>query len=193
MNVEQLLGQMTLEEKVGQLFMLAFSGNRMDEARVLMQEHLVGGSYLGNENLPSPEAAIELTNTLQGYAASTRLKIPLLLGVDQEGAWSVMTPGSAPGPGNLALGATDDPQRAYEMYGVIGRELSAVGLNTVLGPVPTATPTLLTRLSECALSAKSQTGRGNGRCAVRGAQDNGVAATVKHAWPWRHAWTPIAV
>jgi beta-N-acetylhexosaminidase len=87
--------QMTLEEKIGQLFLLAFSGQRLDEARVLMEEHLVGACYISNDNVPTPEAAIRLTETLQGYAAKTRLKIPLLLGVDQEGAWSVMTPGSA--------------------------------------------------------------------------------------------------
>jgi beta-N-acetylhexosaminidase len=181
MNVEQLLSQMTLEEKVGQMFMLAFSGNRMDEARVLMEEHLVGGSYLGNENLPSPEAAIELTNTLQSYAASTRLKIPLLLGVDQEGAWSVMTPGSAPGPGNLALGATDDPQRAYEMYGVIGRELSAVGLNTVLGPCADCNSNPVNSIIGMrSFGEKPERVAAMVAAAVRGAQDNGVAATVKH-------------
>ena len=99
MNVEQLLQSMTLDEKIGQLFLLAFSENRVDEARIMMEERMIGGAYISNDNIPSPEKAYDLTTILQSYADKTRLKIPLLLGVDQEGAWSIMTPGSSPGPG----------------------------------------------------------------------------------------------
>ena len=58
----------------------------------------------------------------------------MLLGADQEGAWSVMYPDSSPGPGNMALGATGEPDHARAMYEVIGRELSAVGVDAVLAP-----------------------------------------------------------
>jgi beta-N-acetylhexosaminidase len=133
-TVDELLGQMTLDEKIGQLFLLAFSKDRLDEARVLFEQHFVGASYISNDNVPNPQAAVELVQALQSYAAQTRLRIPMLLGVDQEGAWSVMTPGSSPGPGNLALGATGRPENAQQMYEVIGRELKAVGLNTLLAP-----------------------------------------------------------
>ncbi len=134
MNVDTLLGRMTLDEKVGQLFFLAFARDRLDEARVLFEQHFVGGSYLSNDNLPNPTAAAALTQQIQAYAAGTRLAVPLLLGADQEGAWSVMYPDSVPGPGNMALGATYLPQDATAMYRVIARELAAVGVNTVLAP-----------------------------------------------------------
>jgi beta-N-acetylhexosaminidase len=173
--------QMTLEEKIGQLFLLAFSGQRLDEARVLMEEHLVGACYISNDNVPTPEAAIRLTETLQGYAAKTRLKIPLLLGVDQEGAWSVMTPGSAAGPGNMALGATDDPQAAYDMYKVFAEELLAVGLNAVYAPSadcnsnPHNSIIGMRSFGEPPELVAAMTA-----AAVRGAQENGLIATVKH-------------
>lgn len=134
MNIDTMLKDMSLEEKVGQLFLLAFSGHRLDEARVLMEENLVGAAYISNDNIPNPAAAYNLTGELQGYANKTRLKIPLLLGVDQEGTWSVMTDGSAMGPGNMALGATHEPDMAYRMYEVLAKELSAVGLNVLLAP-----------------------------------------------------------
>ena len=134
MNIESTIAGMTVQEKVGQMFMLAFAGDQLDAARILMTEHLVGGAYIGDENVPSARAAIDLTNSLQSYARATRLGIPLLLGVDQEGTWSVMTAESAMGPGNMAIGATGDPQRAYDVYSVIATETSSVGLNTVLGP-----------------------------------------------------------
>ncbi len=134
MDVEKLLGEMTIQEKVGQMFLLAFSGDRLDEARVLMEENMVGAAYISNENVPTPEAAYDLTTKLGQFAGNTRLQLPLMLGVDQEGAWSVMYPGSSPGPGNMAIGATLDPDMAYKMYEVIGKELHSVGLNTLLAP-----------------------------------------------------------
>jgi Beta-glucosidase-related glycosidases len=134
MNIDNLLGQMTLAEKVGQLFLLAFSGSRLDEARVLIVEQMVGAAYISNDNVPTSQAALHLTQQLQAFARQTRLKIPLILGVDQEGAWAVMVPDSSPGPGNMALGATSDPRFAHDMYRVIGTELTAVGLNTVFAP-----------------------------------------------------------
>jgi beta-N-acetylhexosaminidase len=173
--------QMTLEEKIGQLFLLAFSGQRLDEARVLMEEHLVGACYISNDNVPTPEAALRLTETLQGYAAKTRLKIPLLLGVDQEGAWSVMTPGSAAGPGNMALGATRDPQTAFEMYKVFAEELLAVGLNAVYAPSadcnsnPHNSIIGMRSFGEPPELVGAMTA-----AAVRGAQEHGLIATIKH-------------
>ena len=124
MNIQSTIATMSTEEKVGQMFMLAFAGNQLDEARILMGEHLVGGAYISDENVPTASAAVTLCNTLQSFAANTRLGIPLLLGADQEGTWSVMTADSAMGPGNMALGATGDPQAAYDIYGVIARETS---------------------------------------------------------------------
>jgi beta-N-acetylhexosaminidase len=134
LNPDDLLGRMTLEEKVGQLFFLAFAAERLDEAQVLFEQHFVGGSYLSNDNLPNARAAADLTRTVQGFAGRTRLGIPLLLGADQEGAWSVMAD-SCPGPGNMALGATGDPAHARRMFEVIGAELAAVGVDVVLAPV----------------------------------------------------------
>src|SRR3982751_3918355 len=109
MNIQQLLSDMTLEEKLGQMFLLAFSKDRLDEARVLFEDYFVGASYISNDNVPTTIKAVELTTKLQGYATQTRLKIPLILGADQEGAWGVMMPDSCTGPGNMALGATHRP------------------------------------------------------------------------------------
>ncbi len=134
MDVDRLLGEMTLQEKVGQLFLLAFEAESIDAAETLFKRYFVGGSYLSNDNLPTPAAAAAMTSRIQGFAAGTRLGIPVLLGADQEGAWQVMYPGSSPGPGNMALGASGDPATARAMYQVIGEEMRAVGLHATFGP-----------------------------------------------------------
>lgn len=181
MNIGSTLQSMTIKEKVGQMFMLAFAGDQLDAARILMAEHLVGAAYIGDENVPNARAAIDLTNTLQSYARTTRLGIPLLLGADQEGTWSVMTAESAMGPGNMAIGATADPQYAYDMYSVIATETSSVGLNTVLGPAcdcnsnPHNSIIGMRSFGEDPELVAAMTG-----AAVRALHDHGALAALKH-------------
>lgn len=181
MNIDSLIQDMTLEEKIGQLFLLAFSGNRLDEARVLMVEHRVGAAYISNDNIPTPEAAYDLVTALDEFVEATRLKIPLLLGADQEGAWSVMTDGSAMGTGNMAIGATHSPESAYRMYEVIGKELAAAGLNTVFAPCcdcnsnPENSIIGMRAFGEFPDLVADMTAS-----AVRGASAGGVLPTIKH-------------
>ena len=181
MNIEATIASMTAEEKVGQMFMLAFAADQLDEARILMEDHLIGGAYIGDDNVPNAAAAIELCNRLQGFAANTRLGIPLLLGCDQEGTWSVMTAESAMGPGNMALGASGDPQLAYEMYGVIARETRAVGLNVVLGPAADCNSNPHNSIIGMrSFGEKPELVARMTAAAVRGVQENGSVATLKH-------------
>jgi beta-N-acetylhexosaminidase len=180
-DVEQLLSKMTLDEKIGQMFLLAFSADRLDEARILFEEHFVGASYIGNDNVPTRQKAVELTAELQRYAANTRLQIPLILGADQEGAWGVMVPDSCTGPGNMALGATARPDDAFEMYRVIGQELKSVGLNTVLGPCADCNSNPYNSIIGMrSFGEKPSLVGALTAAAVKGAHMGGVIATVKH-------------
>ena len=181
MNIPATVASMSVEEKVGQMFMLAFASDQLHEARILMRDHLVGGAYISDENVPNASAARQLCNTLQSFAAETRLGIPLLLGADQEGTWSVMTAESAMGPGNMAIGATADPQQAYAMYRLIARETSAVGLNVVLGPAadcnsnPDNAIIGMRSFGEAPELVAAMTA-----AATRGLNENGSIATLKH-------------
>ncbi len=181
MEIDAVLDRMTLEEKVGQMFMLAFAGSQLREAELLLRQHGVGGCYLSQDNAATPSEAAELSATLQQFARDTRLSIPLLLGVDHEGVWGVMVPYSATGPGNLALGAAQLPHITRRMYGVLGAELAAVGFNTLLAPCADVNsnpdnPIIGTRsfgedpghVAELVVAA------------VEGAREAGVITTVKH-------------
>jgi len=181
MDIESTIASMTIEEKVGQMFMLAFAADQLEEARILMEEHLVGGAYIGDDNVPTAGSAVGLCNRLQSFAGNTRLGIPLLLGCDQEGTWSVMTAESAMGPGNMALGATGDPQCAYDMYSVIARETGAVGLNVVLGPAADCNSNPHNSIIGMrSFGEKPELVAAMTAAAVRGLQENGSVATLKH-------------
>lgn len=125
---------LSLEEKVGQLFLLAFEGSSARDARVLLGEHLVGGVYLSQDNLVDVGQSVDLMSELQRIGAGTPHRLPVFAACDQEGAWSVLNPEATRGPGNLALGATT-PAQVEAMYGVFGRELRALGIAGDLAPV----------------------------------------------------------
>jgi beta-N-acetylhexosaminidase len=181
MNIQQLMNDMTLEEKLGQMFLLAFSKDRLDEARVLFEDHFVGASYISNDNVPTTAKAVELTSKLQGYAAKTRLKIPLILGVDQEGAWGVIVPDSSTGPGNMALGATHRPDDARQMYRVIGEELKAVGLNAVYAPCADCNSNPHNSIIGMrAFGEKPGLVGAMTAAAVEGLHEGGIISTIKH-------------
>ena len=63
---------MTIEEKVGQMFMLAFAGDQLDEARILMEEHLVGGAYISDDNVPTAAAAVPMRARSIGAVPTNR-------------------------------------------------------------------------------------------------------------------------
>ena len=92
-----------------------------------------------------------------------------------------MTAESAMGPGNMALGATGDPQCAHELYAVIARETAAVGLNVVLGPAADCNSNPHNSIIGMrSFGEKPELVAAMTAAAVRGLQANGSVATLKH-------------
>ncbi len=63
--------------------------------------------------------------------------VPLLIATAQEGdgyPYSSLRPGFTELPSSMAIGATWDPELAEDVGQIVGRELSAVGVNLLLGP-----------------------------------------------------------
>jgi beta-N-acetylhexosaminidase len=127
-------GVLSLEEKVGQLFLLAFEGASAREAKPLLRDCFVGSVYLSQDNLTGVDQAVQLLCDLQDTGAATPHALPILAACDQEGAWSVLNPYSTAGPGALALGAARS-DLIEAMFAVIGRELRVLGISADLAPV----------------------------------------------------------
>ena len=169
-----------IRKKVGQLFLLAFSGNEADIVLPFIKERGIGGLYLSNENLGEPEKTANLLNTLQRGALDGISGIPLLTAADQEGAWGVMVPYSSTGPGNMALGASKVENTA-EMYAVFGKELAAVGVLCDLSPAADvnsnpSNPIIGTRsFGENANEVAKRV-----EAAIHGLHKNDIIATAKH-------------
>ncbi|MGD9406128.1 MAG: glycoside hydrolase family 3 N-terminal domain-containing protein, partial [Anaerolineae bacterium] len=151
-RVEALLSAMTVEERVGQLFLVAFQGNDAspgtDIATLIQQDH-VGGVVLlaANANLynsaDAPRQVAELSNRLQALAMASAparasgVEVPLFVAVQHEGdgyPYTQITGGTTPLPNALAAGATWDVTSARDMGQITGLELAAMGVNLLLGP-----------------------------------------------------------
>lgn len=174
---------LTYDEQIGYKLMLAFDGHT-PPARILdwIANRRVGGFTLFQEyNYDHPAQVRELTAALQ-RAARESGQAPLLIAADQEGGQlTALGAGATPFAGNMALGATRDPDLAYRVGRAIGLELAAVGININYGPVldlntNPRNPSLGIR----AFGDDPQLAATLGAALVRGLQSAGVAATLKH-------------
>lgn len=133
------INDLTLEEKVGQLLIVHFNGEEVNQdAKTLIQDLHVGGIIYYNwaNGLHSPQQIRHLSLGLQKLAEQTKCSIPLLICADQEGGLvSRFNQGFTVFPGNKALGMTGQPELAETSAYAIGQELKAVGVNMNLSPV----------------------------------------------------------
>ncbi|WP_225957778.1 glycoside hydrolase family 3 protein [Amycolatopsis lexingtonensis] len=148
----QALRGLTLEEKVGQLFITWVNGKTADEvnpknqtdfgvdtpAQVVRKYHLGGVIYFNNDtrdNFDDPVQVAKLSNGLQKAAITSGAHIPLQIAADQEGG--TVTRMGAPAtefPNAMAISAGRDTGRATQAATILGRELRAVGINQDFAP-----------------------------------------------------------
>ena len=150
-QVEKLLEDMPLKQKVTQMIMPDF--RKWQEANQESPQDLTkvnaevadaidkydfGGVILFAENVKETKQTLAMTQDMQKAAIENKAnngKIPLLLAIDQEGGIVYRLGTGTALPGNMAIGATNDPKLAKEAGQIIGRELSALGLNVDFAPV----------------------------------------------------------
>src|SRR6266404_3461866 len=178
-----LKNTMTLEQAVGQQFLVTFEGRETPPKQFLdvLQHHHVSGVVLfRHKNMGNLAELRELTRALQ-HAAAESGQPPLLIAADQEGGQLVAVDQTTPFPGNMALGATGSDKLAYKVGRALGRELSAVGINVDFAPVCDVNsnprnPVIGTRSfgEDPKLVARMSA------ALIRGLQSSGVAATAKH-------------
>lgn len=128
----RLLARMSLDEKVGQLMVVAFTGPTFTpEAEQMVRQYHVGGVILFAQNLLDGVQIKQLTGQLQQAA-----QISLLLAVDQEGGPVVrVTQGATLFPSQMAVGATFSPATAAAVAAATAWELRELGINANFAPV----------------------------------------------------------
>jgi beta-N-acetylhexosaminidase len=133
--IDALLSQMTLEQRVAQMFMVTLHGEVMTNIGAdFLRRWQPGAVVLFTSNMGTPAAMTRLTNAYQQTITDAG-GVPLLIAVDQEGGVvSRLTDGFSFFPTPLLATAAGEGM-AFRYGETIAAELRAVGINMNLAPV----------------------------------------------------------
>jgi beta-glucosidase len=132
-EVKKLVLSMTLEEKIGQMTQVDYRylADKADIGKYFLGSILSGVGSTPPTNQPS--SWVDLYNSFQGEALKTRLKIPLIYGIDAvHGHNNVL--GATMFPHNIGLGCTNDKALVQEIAAATAAEVKATGLDWTFAP-----------------------------------------------------------
>lgn len=194
-KAKEIVSNMTLEEKLGQMIMPDFRMWQEDgtkepsdlteinsEVAEVIDKYDLGGVILFAENVKEISQTTTLIHDLQEVAINDKDgNLPLLITLDQEGGIVTRLGEGTNLPGNMALGATRSEKSSYDAGYLIGRELNALGVNVDFAPVLDTNnnpenPVIGVR----SISSNPELVGKLGKNIAKGIQDQGVAATAKH-------------
>ncbi|HEX7599714.1 MAG TPA: glycoside hydrolase family 3 protein, partial [Polyangia bacterium] len=129
-----LLGQMTLAEKIGQMTQIEI--NSIPDPKLVTQK-LLGSVLSGGDGQPkpnTPENWVKMVSGVQQAALQTRLGIPLLYGIDAVHGHNAVY-GAVVYPHNIGLGAAGDPALVAQIGRATAEEMTATGILWNFAPV----------------------------------------------------------
>lgn len=175
--VDSTLASLTLEEKIGQLFMVATFSNR-EESTTRFIDRLIDDFHLGGLIFfqGGPVRQAQLTNHYQA-----RSKVPLFIGIDGEWGLGMRLDSTIAFPKQMVLGAIQDDELIYRMGSDIGRQCRRLGIQINFAPVSD----INSNANNPVIGVRSfgEDRENVTRKAVaymKGLQHNGIIATAKH-------------
>ena len=172
------LRTLTLEQKVGQLFLVGFQGTQVTpEIRQLFAEVHPGGVILFGRNIADEAQLAALIADLQALAGEGGGP-PLFVAIDQEGGQVVRASWLGDDVSQAQLAS---PQQAYDLALARARGLRDVGVNLNLAPVLDAglPGDFLTRYGR-AFGGDPQRAGELGASVISGQREGGLLSAVKH-------------
>lgn len=189
-GIQAQIENMSLEEKVAQLFMVrpedltgvSVAVQAGDTTREALEQYPVSGMVYFSQNIESEDQLRTMIENTKSYS-----KYPLWIGVDEEGG-SLVARVAGSGimdvptyPDMIEIGNSGDLQAAYEVGSGIGSYLSDLGFNLDFAPVAD----VLTNPDNPAIGVRSfgpdaQLDAQMVALVVQGLQETGVSACVKH-------------
>jgi beta-glucosidase len=133
-RVEALLKQMTLEEKIGQMTQVDYDAIKKQTGDIATYS-LGSTLWGGNSEPPSvkPNAWSAITDAYQDLAKKSRLKIPLLFGIDAIHGHNNVD-GTVITPHNVGLGATRNPDLVERVGRMVAAEVRGNGIQWTFAP-----------------------------------------------------------
>ncbi|MDP4586613.1 MAG: serine hydrolase, partial [Flavobacteriales bacterium] len=174
---DSALAAMSLDEKIGQLFMVAAYSNR-DEAHVLEIETLIEEQHIGGLIFMQggPIRQANLTNRYQALS-----KTPLLIAMDAEWGLSMRLDSTIKYHREMSLGASRDEQLVYEYGEEMARQLKRMGVHVSFSPVVDINNNIKNPVIGSRSFGESRTLVAQlGAAYMRGLQNNHILANAKH-------------
>lgn len=131
-RVKDLLGRMTLEQKVAQMV----QSERKTTTAEDLKKYQLGSVLSGGGSLPSNNTAegwADMIDDYQRAAVSTELRIPILYGVDAVHGHNNVY-GATIFPHNIGLGATGNEKLVEKVGQAVAEEVRATGVNWTFAP-----------------------------------------------------------
>ncbi|MFI9777276.1 glycoside hydrolase family 3 protein [Streptomyces sp. NPDC051956] len=200
-RLKQLISRMSLEEKVGQLFVMRVYGHSAtdpDQADIdanlaeigvrtaaeLIDKYKLGGIiyFTWAHNTRDPHQIADLSNGIQRAGLAQPSRIPLLISTDQEhGIVCRVGEPATLFPGAMAIGAGGSRSDARTLGRIAGAELRAVGIRQNYAPdadvnINPANPVIGVR----SFGADPEAVAGLVAAEVKGYQSSDIASTAKH-------------
>jgi len=129
--VDSLMAKMDVDQKIGQLFMVAAFSNK-DKKHTDFIENLIVKHSLGN--------LVFMQGTSEGHAKwinkyQSISKVPMLIAIDGEWGLNMRIKNTINYPYNMALGAIRDDKMITEFGKRIGRHIKRIGIHVNFAPV----------------------------------------------------------
>lgn len=187
------LDELTLREKIGQTCVALVKHAKGDPDYFIKHPYgAIWSAYwmLGNMELATPlmEYGYDISvakDFAKNYDiwlkdVNKRLKVPILSAIDAETGCGANIPGCSRVPGYSSLGATNDPELAYKVGNRVATESLTAGCNWHWGPVADIGCAFCGMTMTRGYSKDKEVCKRMITAQLKGMQDAGVAATVKH-------------
>lgn len=178
-KIEEKIHSMSLDDKIGQLFIVGFDGQLInDEIINLIKNEKVGGLIYFSRNIIDSNQIVNLNNEIK----SIENDIPLFVSIDEEGGIVSRVPEEyAKIPSSGYIGEFNDENLSYNVGRIIAKELKGLGFNMDFAPVLdiNSNPNN-TVIGERALGNNSDIVSRLGIKTMEGLRDGGIISVVKH-------------
>ncbi|WP_289665690.1 glycoside hydrolase family 3 N-terminal domain-containing protein [Flavobacterium panacagri] len=174
---DSIYSQMTLDEKLGQLFFANAYSNKdsvhVNKVKELVSKYKIGGIIFFQGG---PVRQAKLTNIYQSKA-----KVPLFIGLDAEWGLSMRLDSTYAYPWNMTLGAIQDLNLIEKVGRQMGSECKRMGIHFNFAPVLDINTNPLNPIIGNRSFGESKTNVANRASAImKGIQSQGVLCTGKH-------------
>ena len=178
---EKSVENMTLREKIGQMLMVYYTLDEIDEDLInSLKENQPGGFIITSDNLKNYQKSKKFITSLNKY-----VNIDMIIAVDQEGGsvqrlYDIPDKKATKIPSMYDVGLINDNDVSYKIGNIISSEASSLGINAVFSPVVDIGNYETSAMGKRMLSSDTEIVTENSYSIFKGIEDNDVISIAKH-------------